>query len=98
LGNAKTAAEELNTAIENYDSAVQTLDDCVKGTEEYEEALRNANEAALELLKNNPELYAQGNVYRDDNGLIKIDTDKIAEKDISSFEIADSYGRARVRE
>ena len=78
LNDTKTAAERLKNEIEGYESAVETLDNCVKGTEEWEQALKDANTAALELLKNNPELYGTGAVKRE-NGRIIIDDEAYKE-------------------
>ena len=49
--NAKNAAEELKNTINGYDSAVDKLSDLKKGTKEYEEALKEANAAAEELIE-----------------------------------------------
>lgn len=68
LEDAKTAAEELGTAFDTYDSAIDKLEECTKGTKEYQDALQAANNAALELIKNNSEL----DYKIEDGGLIKI--------------------------
>ena len=84
---AKSAADSLRTSIENYDSAVDTLNDCVVGTQEWEDALKNANEAALELVNNLPDNMDLSGLYSRNNetGLIEFDQDKLAE----AQEIAD---------
>lgn len=78
---AKTAADNLRTSIENYDSAVDTLNDCVVGTQEWEDALKSANEAALELVNNLPDNMDLNGLYSRNNetGLIEFDQDKLAE-------------------
>ena len=68
LDNTKTSAEELKNTFDSYDSAVNAIKECTKGTQEYYEALNNANQAALELINNNPEIkYSTNN-----DGLIEI--------------------------
>ena len=78
LNDTQIAAERLKNEIEGYESAVETLNNCVEGTEEWEQALKDANTAALELLKNNPELYGTGAVKRE-NGRIIIDDEAYKE-------------------
>lgn len=78
---AKSAADSLRTSIENYDSAVDTLNDCVVGTQEWEDALKSANEAALELINNLPSDADLSGLYsrNEQTGLIEFDQDKLAE-------------------
>lgn len=47
---AKEAADNLRSAIEAYDSAIEKLEDCKRGTEEWRDALLEANEAAVNVL------------------------------------------------
>lgn len=47
---AQQTADNLRTTIESYDSAVDTLNNCVRGTEEWNEALKKVNESALEVV------------------------------------------------
>lgn len=84
---AQTAADNLRTTIENYDSAVETLNNCVVGTQEWEDALKHANEAALELVNNLPDNTDLGKIYsrNEETGLIEFDQDKLTE----AQEIAD---------
>lgn len=84
---AQTAADNLRTTIENYDSAVETLNNCVVGTQEWEDALKHANEAALELVNNLPDDADLGKIYsrNEETGLIEFDQDKLTE----AQEIAD---------
>lgn len=78
---AQTAAENLASTIEGYNSAVDTLNDCVQGTEEWEQALKHANEAALELIDNLPSDADLSGLYsrNERTGLIEFDQDKLAE-------------------
>lgn len=47
----KKSYEDMISAMENYQSARDSLDNLTKGTEEYRDALNEANEAALSLIK-----------------------------------------------
>ena len=69
---AKLATEQYQKLVDTfnqYDTAVEKLKELDSGTREYTEALREANEAAMELIKNNPEL-ARG-ATRNSEGLIE---------------------------
>jgi hypothetical protein len=46
-----------------YEEARKGLDGLIEGTKEYEEALINANNAALELMENNPGMFQEGVHY-----------------------------------
>ncbi len=47
---AKEAADNLRSSIEGYDSAVEKLQECKRGTEEWRDALLEANEAAVDII------------------------------------------------
>lgn len=47
----KKSYEDMISAMENYQSARDSLDNLTKGTEAYRDALNEANEAALQLIK-----------------------------------------------
>lgn len=64
------AAEDLKTTIEDYSKAIDSIDALDKTTREYKEAIIEANEKALELLKTNKELAKYAS--RNDDGLIII--------------------------
>lgn len=76
---AKGRADELKSSIENYDQAITTLEDCERGTDEFAEALKNANEQALNLISTLSSLgiSVAGLYERDADGLLKIDEDKL---------------------
>lgn len=103
---AKTAADNLRSSIEGYDSAVATLNDCVVGTEEWEQALKAANEAAKELIKNLPDnTDLQGLYSRNaDTGLIEFDQQKLndiqkqADMAASKADYAASIGEISVQQ
>ena len=61
--NAKTELENLKSAFDSYDTAIEKLNECVKGTTEWEEALKNVNAEVISLLAKTPELadYITGN-------------------------------------
>ena len=61
LNEAKTAADELKSAFDKYDEVKNTLDDCVKGTEEWTDALKENNNAVLDLMSKYPELSSMVN-------------------------------------
>lgn len=79
--NAAKAAEEatnkfqeLKDAISDYEEGVKNLANLTKGTQEFEEALEDANETAKELIKN----YDIKNWRIDpDTGLIQIDSEEL---------------------
>lgn len=49
---AKDAADNLRNSIESYDSAVEKLQSCKRGTEEWRDALLEANDAAIAVINN----------------------------------------------
>ena len=57
--------EDLTGAIKKYNDAVKDMQD---NTKDYEKSLKSANEAAMELIKNNPSLALQAK--RNSEGLI----------------------------
>lgn len=71
---AKGAADNLRTAIESYDSAVEKLEACKRGTEEWRDALLEANEAAVNVLNTTSGLSGEDirDLYsRNSDGLIE---------------------------
>lgn len=55
----KQAYEDLKSSFEKYDSIQNSLDDLTRGTQEWRDALRQANDVVLELLSTYPQLAAQ---------------------------------------
>ena len=49
---AKEAADNLRNSIESYDNAVEKLQSCKRGTEEWRDALLEANDAAIAVINN----------------------------------------------
>ena len=68
----KAAQEELNNQTSAYSSAREQVDKLTKGTQEYQNAVHAANEAAIELLETNKNL-----VYTIQDGQIVIDKDSL---------------------
>ena len=52
---ARAEADKLNSAISGYDDAVEKLEACTRGTEEWRDALKEVNKAAIEVIENLPE-------------------------------------------
>lgn len=68
--DATNKYKELKDAVSDYESGVKSLADLTKGTQEFEDAIEKANEAAKKLIKT----YNIKNWSIDqDTGLIKID-------------------------
>lgn len=71
----KQAYEDLKSSISDYHEARDALSELTKGTNEWREAITEANEKALELINN-----YEGLEYTiDENGLINIDEDSLRE-------------------
>ena len=68
----KEKQEEFNSTVSSYKDGIEGLDGLTKGTVEYSQALVEANEKAMELIKNNKELS-----YTIEDGLIKIDENSL---------------------
>lgn len=77
LSNVNQEYEGLKDAQSTYDEAKSGLDGLVQGTQEWNEALEEANNKILEILNNYPELWAYAS--RDENGLISIDDEGFEE-------------------
>lgn len=78
LQDAKTAAEDLESAFSGYDSVLETLNSCTQGTQEWRDALLGVNESVIDILSNAPQLASMTNdagesaIYRDENGALAI--------------------------
>lgn len=73
-----TASSAYNTLVESwnsYNTAKDNLDDLTKGTVEYTDAVREANDAALELINNYDGIKYSVN----SDGLIELDEDSVLE-------------------
>lgn len=56
LDDAKQEAEELKKAFDSYDEIQDKLKNCTVGTQEWKDALQEANNQVLELIRKYPEL------------------------------------------
>ena len=56
LNATKKAAEDLKAAFENYDKAQKAIDEMTAGTEEWRNAIQDANLQVLDLIDKYPEL------------------------------------------
>ena len=79
---ARAEADKLNSTISGYDDAVEKLEACTRGTEEWRDALKEVNEAAIEVIENLPDALPDNmkltDLYsRDSNGMIVFDRDKL---------------------
>ena len=97
LSEAEAKASELKSTLEGYESARKALDECVKGTDEWNEALATANAEALKLLELYPELYSNGGVKRNADGLIEIDTSKVDTSVDTNLRLASAYANQEKR-
>ena len=70
---AKTSVENLKNAFEEYSTVTDTLNQCVKGTNEWNDALEKANNQVLTMLNQFPELLKmEGAITRNAEGLLEI--------------------------
>lgn len=93
---AKQSYEELLAIIENYDTAVKSLNKLTVGTEEFNKALKTANDEARKLIENY-ELSSDSFVVDNSTGLIKISEqglDSIKNKSKQSLNIKERIANA----
>jgi hypothetical protein len=64
----------MMSAMSNYKNARDGLDSLTKGTQEYNEALKEANRQALELIQNYPQFFSPDDYKWEDGELILSDT------------------------
>lgn len=96
----KQAYEDLKSSISDYHEARDALSELTKGTNEWREAITEANEKALELINN-----YEGLEYTiDENGLINIDEDSLRElqtqksKEVRSAQAASMQADQRTKQ
>lgn len=68
---AKAAQDELQSNIDSYNSAIDTIDSLTRGTQEYTQAILDANDAAIQLIQSTDEIGA-GDWSVGEDGLIEI--------------------------
>lgn len=95
LGNAydecREKYQQMIDEFNEYKDAIDALDNLTKGTQEYRDALDEANQKALELIQNNPDKFNKDDYYWDDNKLVIKDTAMSRVAEISRQETADLY-------
>lgn len=92
----KQEYEDMISAMENYQSARDALSELTKGTEEYEEALQNANRQALELIDNYGE-YLNPSDYKWEGDELIIDEDALSKaKAAKAQEEKQAYAAAQM--
>lgn len=98
LEKTKSKAEELKNVFNNYKNVKKSLDECTIGTEEWRKKLQETNEAALEILKNYPELKnIEGAWGKKDNGEIWINESALEglQSEYDNKILSQSYNLAR---
>lgn len=110
LSEATDAANQLESAFDNYNSVVDNLNECVKGTEEWTEALKASNQEVITLMQQYPKLASmvkdgQSAVSRDPvTGALRVEGWAIEEMQTDADEVVDTntaanfYGRQKVRD
>ena len=70
LEELESAAEELQNSISKYEELEKTFSNLTKGTDEWKQAILEANELVLDLLDKYPQLLDY--IYTSEEGLLKI--------------------------
>ena len=70
--DAAQSLQDIKSAFDGYDTAVEKLNECTKGTEEWNDALKEVNNSVLDILQDFPELAGQIQTARDANGMLTI--------------------------
>lgn len=90
---AKQAYDDLMESFKKYDEAIDKLKDLTIGTEEYKEAVKEANEQVMELVRNNKSLAKH--VVTKSNGALGFDNEEeIKEK--ARVQANDAQARADI--
>lgn len=76
---AKVAADSLRESFESYQTARDSLNSCIEGTDEWSNSLREANDAAIEVLNTVAQLDGVNlrDMYSKENGQIKLNEDAV---------------------
>ena len=72
LNEAKSQAQELKSVFDDYQGIIDKLKNCTKGTQEWKDALEEANAKTSELLAQYPELLSKANLF-DENGILNVE-------------------------
>ena len=101
-GEVKQEYEDMISAMENYHSARDALDDLTKGTEEYQEALKEANHQAMKLINQYGLIEGQDYDWQDDEIVIKDEalsrTKSMKEKELDTAYAASQMADAQAKE
>ena len=95
--NIKSAQDEFNNQVDAYNNAQNAVSNLTRGTEEYAEAIRTANDAAMELLETNQNLS-----YEIKDGQVVINEDsikqqqKVAQQNLEYAQAARMAGQAEL--
>lgn len=89
---AKQSYEELLATIENYDTAVKSLNKLTVGTEEFNKALKTANDEARKLIKNY-KFNSTDFTIDNSTGLIKINEQALKDAKVKSEQKVDTIER-----
>jgi len=73
LKNAREETEKLQSAWDNFNNLKKKVDELTVGTQEWRDAISEANAAALEFAMEYPELNLMGSATRDKNGVYSFD-------------------------
>ena len=92
--DAKAEYEEMIAAMDKYESAREGLAELTKGTKEYQEALEEANNAALELIQNYPEYFGEGDYQWKDGELILNEAAMERAKETERQQVQDAHAAA----
>lgn len=101
LEETTAAAEELHAAFDNFQSLEDNLDQLVVGTQEWKDALKETNEAAIDLLNKYPELAkfadrSGGQIKFSKEGLEEIA--KTADASVAKAKVASTLANQQLRE
>lgn len=97
----KQSYEELKSSLEDYNAAQQAIESMTKGTQEWRDAIRESNDAVLELLNNYPQL---AKYIENVNGQLQIskagqqEALALGERAVSSAQLASTALAARSRD
>lgn len=83
--------QQMINEFNEYKDAIDALDNLTKGTQEYRDALDEANQKALELIQNNPDKFTKDDYYWDNDKLVIKDTVMSRVAEASRQETADLY-------
>lgn len=81
IEEAKNKSEELKNSISSWKDARDSIDNLTEGTQAFVEALQSANDQALALLQDNPDLWEymytdeKGRIFFKEEGLEKVQKD-----------------------